>query len=216
VKTIFNRCLSISRFALFRLGRGEKRLYAGDISHPDFHRKCLGLSLKKRDWRHIRCDVTETLPFRSNSIDVFQSEDVFEHISYEKLPAVILEIYRVLKPGGVFRLSVPDYRSQILKDRTHFDGQGNPIFDPGGGGFFRGGKIGGGGHVWFPRIESVIGLFEGIGFSKIEPLHYHDESGNPHLEKIDYQLGHVLRTPDFDERAKRLGAPLSIVVDATK
>lgn len=216
MKSVFLWFLSEMRYAWFQFGPGEKRLYAGDISHPALHKKSLGLSLSKRDWRHIRCDVTRPLPFKTNTIDVFQSEDVFEHISYDQLPAVLSEILRVLKPGGLFRLSVPDYRSQILKDRTHYDDQGNPIFDPGGGGFFADGMVCGGGRLWFPRIETVRELFEGIGFSKIESLHFHDEVGNPHLTEIDYRLGHVLRTPDFDQRARTLGAPLSIVVDATK
>ena len=43
-------------------------------------------------------------------MDVVQSEDVFEHISYYELQNTLTEIHRILKPTGNLRLSVPDYR----------------------------------------------------------------------------------------------------------
>lgn len=48
-----------------------------------------------------------------NSVDIYQSEDVFEHIEYQTIPSIFNEIYRVLKPNGLFRLSMPDYRCDI-------------------------------------------------------------------------------------------------------
>ena len=35
---------------------------------------------------------------------------VFEHIPHTKIPLVLSEINRVLKPGGVLRLLIPDFR----------------------------------------------------------------------------------------------------------
>jgi len=80
--------------------------------------KFVGLSLNESDSRHIQHNVTEPLPFPDDCVDVYQSEDVFEHIDPGKLPSVINEIYRVLKPGGLFRLSLPDYRCNILRERS--------------------------------------------------------------------------------------------------
>lgn len=45
------------------------------------------------------------LPLRSNSVDVVVSGQVFEHIPF--FWASLLEIARILKPGGVFLMTVP-------------------------------------------------------------------------------------------------------------
>ena len=45
------------------------------------------------------------LPFRDNSFDYVTCTETLEHISHPEL--TIQEIYRVLKPGGVFLLTMP-------------------------------------------------------------------------------------------------------------
>src|ERR1700722_13718413 len=86
-------------------------LYAGDLPDMPEYRTTqqVGLSLTQEDKWHIRHDVSKPLPISDESVDTYQSEDVFEHIEYEKIPATISEVHRVLKKGGLFRLSVPDY-----------------------------------------------------------------------------------------------------------
>ena len=98
-------------------------LYAGDL--PEGNREnvpFIGLTLKpEAEWWnefHINHDVTAMIDLPDNSVDIFQSEDVFEHIEYDQLKSTINEIYRVLKPGGLFRLSMPDYRCDILNERS--------------------------------------------------------------------------------------------------
>lgn len=159
------------------------------------------------------------MPIPDNSIHVFQSEDVFEHVPYEDISAIIEEIHRVLKPGGLFRLSVPDYGCALMLDRSIKDTGGRPIFDPEGGGAFRDGKVVEGGHVWFPVYESVKALFDGSSFAtggEVQYLHYTMPSGQSVLDQIDYSLGFVMRTPDHDQRVMSPPRALSIVVDARK
>ena len=68
---------------------------------------------------HIKCDIsTDLLKIFKNSIDVFISEQVFEHITYDKLEKILNDIYQILKPGGLLRISLPDYRSKELINRT--------------------------------------------------------------------------------------------------
>jgi predicted SAM-dependent methyltransferase len=54
----------------------------------------------------VVCDVSkEKLPFDDNSFDHILAEMVFEHIyNWE---SVLLECYRVLKPGGTIKIVVP-------------------------------------------------------------------------------------------------------------
>lgn len=114
-------------------------LYAGDLPDMPEYRTTgqVGLSLVQEDKWHIRHDVSKPMPMPDESVDSYQSEDVFEHIRLQSLPATIKEIYRVLKFGGLFRLSVPDYRCDILHERSVKDAQGNLLFDPFGGGKYK-------------------------------------------------------------------------------
>jgi predicted SAM-dependent methyltransferase len=54
-------------------------------------------------------NCTDLSQFGAGSVDQVYASHVLEHIGYqEELPAALGEIHRVLKPGGVFALSVPD------------------------------------------------------------------------------------------------------------
>lgn len=53
------------------------------------------------------------LPFPDNSVDAIFSEHVLEHFDYSAGLAILKESYRVLKPGGVGRIGVPDLRRYI-------------------------------------------------------------------------------------------------------
>lgn len=54
-------------------------------------------------------DVRKRLPFSDDSARGIFSEHFFEHLDYtEEAPQFLSECRRVLKPGGVLRLSVPD------------------------------------------------------------------------------------------------------------
>jgi predicted SAM-dependent methyltransferase len=200
-------------------------LYAGDIPDmPEYrNRQNVGLSLAREDKWHIRHDISQPLPLPDESVDVYQSEDVFEHIEYDKLPGIVSEVYRVLKEGGLFRLSLPDYRCDILFNRSIKDPEGNILFDPFGGGAYRrrflifGEKrVVKGGHVWFPKYEDVLELLNGTQFSRIDFLHYYDENEAPHTKPIDYTKGFIQRTPDNDNRVSSPFRPMSIVVDCIK
>jgi 2-polyprenyl-3-methyl-5-hydroxy-6-metoxy-1,4-benzoquinol methylase len=51
----------------------------------------------------------ENLPFRDNSFDVVISLEMLEHV--ESPAAVLQEVYRILRPGGWFYLTCPNYLS---------------------------------------------------------------------------------------------------------
>lgn len=193
-------------------------LYAGDIPNSEEYNKegIVGLSITQADYRTIRHDITQGFLLDDNTVDIFQAEDVFEHIEYEKLVNVINEIYRVLKPGGLFRLSVPDYRCDVLYERSFYDYTGRIIFDKEGGGDFRDGKVVDGGHVWFPTYETVKKLIDESMFNIYKFYHYYDEDGKSITENIDYSIGYIKRTPDHDERVCNPYRAMSIVCDCVK
>ncbi len=58
----------------------------------------------------ILCDfMIDPLPFDDNSIDVIYSKSVIEHFYVRDLPHLFGEVLRVLKPGGVFVITTPDW-----------------------------------------------------------------------------------------------------------
>ncbi|MBK7499643.1 MAG: methyltransferase domain-containing protein [Ignavibacteriales bacterium] len=64
------------------------------------------------------CQDLSKLTFESNSFDVVLSTDVFEHVRlYQN---AISEIYRVLKPGGVYLFTVP-FKSELDDHETFID-----------------------------------------------------------------------------------------------
>lgn len=195
--------------------RRPLRLYAGSLpaGRPEYA-GLVGLAIKREDARHLRHDITAPLPLPDGCVDTFQAEDVFEHIPYARLPAVVDEVYRVLRPGGLFRLSVPDYGCDVLRDRSEKDAAGRIVFDPRGGGTRENPS-----HLWFPRVDTVRALLEASRFGEggaIEFLHYYEMDGRPVTRPIDYAKGYVQRTPDHDDRVRDPYRPMSLVVDLVK
>ena len=57
----------------------------------------------------ITLDMREPLPFLQNSCAIIYSEHFLEHIDYpEQTQLFLKECYRVLEPGGLFSVGVPD------------------------------------------------------------------------------------------------------------
>lgn len=206
-----------------------RNLYFGNI-YP--HEKqftegnFLGLSLVPKFEKDILHNAYDLFPIPDGSVDKIQAQDVFEHLEYVRIPQILDEVYRVLAPGGVFRLSVPDYRSPILKARSVYDENGNVIAD-----LMMGGSVrydastkarrvdllaNGNAHLWFPTYEKVQELISRSKISSCKIIFYHCIKGDgtsicepfPDLEMP------VRRAPPFDMRAE--GQPISIIVDFVK
>lgn len=69
-----------------------------------------------RKLKLINYDIedSDNLPFDDEYIDVVTMLAVLEHIKYLSLSNVISEVYRILKPGGLFIITVPSPHSDSL------------------------------------------------------------------------------------------------------
>lgn len=69
-------------------------------------------------------DCADLQRFADGSVDEIYASHVLEHLGYQThLPRALLEFWRVLKPGGVARISVPDFEvlcRQFLDPRATF------------------------------------------------------------------------------------------------
>jgi len=58
-------------------------------------------------------NLIKPLPFQSNSVEAVFSSHVFEHLFMYEVESLIGEIYRILVPGGICRVVVPDLEKTL-------------------------------------------------------------------------------------------------------
>jgi hypothetical protein len=207
----------------------EKYVYFGNLCPDEEQYKSdlfVGLALSKLYGKDILHDIRTALPFHDNSVIGFQSQDVFEHIAYEKVPFILDEIFRCLRPGGPFRLSLPDYNSPLLKSRSVYDHGGNLLCDLAVGGTVNGNMNGGlnvsftqdgNAHLWFPTYSNVLHLIISSQIRKCSSILIQQtwiDSNTYVCKQFDQTIMPVTRTPPADMRAD--GKPISIVIDFVK
>jgi predicted SAM-dependent methyltransferase len=74
------------------------------------------VNIDLRSGADIRLDLSKPLPFPNDSTDIIYSEHFLEHIDYPQATmALLAECWRVLKPGGVFSVGVPDTEWPLLE-----------------------------------------------------------------------------------------------------
>ncbi len=73
-----------------------------------FHADWLNLDLVANDPLVIPCDVSQGLPFADNTFDAVYHSHVLEHFAPDDGRRLVEECFRVLKPGGILRIVVPD------------------------------------------------------------------------------------------------------------
>jgi SAM-dependent methyltransferase len=207
----------------------EPYLYFGSLGQherqfqvPNF----VGLALNPAHDREIKHNLTDPLPYAGDSIAKIQAQDVLEHVPFDKVPFVLDEIYRVLRPGGIFRLSVPDYRSPVQKRRSIYDARGRVIGDLLMGatsyldqatGDARVQFTGDGeAHLWFPRYELITHLVLKSELRRSR-IHFYQGFIDDHsylCEPLPEDDMFVQRAAPHDRRAG--GAPTSIIADFIK
>jgi predicted SAM-dependent methyltransferase len=73
-------------------------------------------------------DLTKPLPFAANSITAIYGSHVLEHLYRAEAQELLQDCLRVLKPGGVIRIVVPDLQAMV----THyFEGKSGKFPDGG-------------------------------------------------------------------------------------
>lgn len=77
----------------------------GDFRIPNF----FAVNIIKTPYTDFVVNLeTENLPFRDNSIDLIYTSHFIEHIAWYHIDHIFEEFTRVLKPGGVLEIWIPD------------------------------------------------------------------------------------------------------------
>lgn len=146
--------------------------------------------VSSRDWAQL---------FAPETIDGLLSEHVLEHLSEEQGGIAVRECYRYLKPGGLFRVAVPDgYRRD-----PRYVAEASPPND---------------GHQALYNIDTLTALLASAGFV-VTPLEYFDAGENFHAQPWDENKGMIMRSIRFDSQAAFQREQMfytSLIVDARK
>jgi SAM-dependent methyltransferase len=72
----------------------------------------------------LTCDIAQGLPLETDSIDCVVSVHALPEVPYDRIVPVLRELRRVLKPGGILRLCLPDLLKGVRAfergDRDYF------------------------------------------------------------------------------------------------
>ncbi len=137
--------------------------------------------------------------FSPGSIDRLLAEHVLEHLSDTQNRAGLRLCFDYLKPGGFFRIAVPDGHR---RDRAYVEEVAPPKD----------------GHQMLFTLESLTAMLEEIGF-RVRPLEYFDADEAFHAVGWDSTDGHVKRSARFDDQVAFKRGHLyytSLIVDAVK
>lgn len=154
-------------------------LGGGRCCHPRAgYENYISVDQRVRGGWAVQHDLRQRLPLPDGVVSRILSEDVIEHIPVEAIVTLLLECYRLLKPGGLVRIGAPDYMNP--KNRICLERGRDPDFP---------------GHVTLTNYQLLRTIVESLPFSRFEFYQYWD--GDRYIWRpIDYSLGLIQRTPE--------------------
>lgn len=140
-------------------------------------------------------------PFNDNTFDYVFSEHMIEHLKIDKVQGFLKEVYRVLKPGGIFRVTCPDLELFVekylnsddeffgkLKESVDWKGIKHPklvwVIRSKGGVFMSVVVKEFHKHRWMYDFETLGSCLDEIGFASVAKKTY-TESSSAELSKMD-------------------------------
>jgi predicted SAM-dependent methyltransferase len=161
----------------------------------DIHRKEGFLNVDLFPGGDLTLDLRRNLPFESNCCEFIFSEHCLEHIDYpEPVTNLFRECFRILKPGGVLRFSVPGTEWPLI------DYAKGPEAE-----YFRACIT----HAWHPawcttRMEHINFHFR----QKVEHrFAYDEETARKVLEGVGFQeVQCVAFDPNLDSKHREIGS----------
>jgi SAM-dependent methyltransferase len=131
-----------------------------------------------RQHAFVHHDLRYGIPFETRSIDFLYSSHCLEHLFRDEVERLLREAFRVLKPGGHFRIAVPDLERAVA---VYQEGRREEALD-----FFfarsRSGHFNR--HQYLYDFGLLRGLLFDAGFRSVERCRFR-EGGTPDIEQLD-------------------------------
>jgi SAM-dependent methyltransferase len=141
-------------------------------------------------------DLTRPLPYPDGAFEAVFGSHVLEHLTPGEAEAALRELHRVLQPGGIIRIAVPDLDHEIGR------------YDPERPDEFLEGLLQGRErsrsrhrHWWLYNERSLRALLERTGFTAIRRTAYR-EGRCPDVERIDSRPGSLFMEADAAPRTR--------------
>jgi SAM-dependent methyltransferase len=139
-------------------------------------------------------DIVNGLSLAPDSCDAIYCSHVLEHLSLEDLRRALRNTHLYLKPGGIFRLVLPDFDQQIaayqensdpkaLSDFMTYSGLGRATRPKGIGARLRE-YFGNSHHLWAWNYPSLARELEGVGFRGMRRCEFGDAL-NPAFKSVE-------------------------------
>jgi len=136
-----------------------------------------------------RCDVRKGLRFASGTVRFIYSSHTFEHFTYAESLAISKECWRVLEPGGVLRIVVPDLErivreymadpqpsaAQTLLSRMSLNHSFQDVLHPGSN------------HSQMFDTKALVHLLGEAGFERVEASTF-GRSAIPEIAQIELEV----------------------------
>lgn len=163
---------------------------AGETIIPEF----INLDIRDRDGMD-KVSLVYPLDFDDNVFDLVYSSHVLEHFPRKQIRNILQEWARVLKPGGLLRLSVPSFENliEIYSKCQILDKVIGPLY---GGQDYRFNY-----HYTIFDRKTLSALMEGV---KLEAIHTWDPKRTTHSSYWDYS------------QAETDGIPISLNLEGRK
>jgi SAM-dependent methyltransferase len=134
-------------------------------------------------------DIVKNFPVKNNSCDGIYCSHVLEHLSYEDCIKALKNTYDILKPGGIFRLVMPDFKNLVnvyLNKKESGDRSASTYFmevsymatksRPKGFKAIVESIFGNAKHLWLWDKDATIFELEKIGFKNIRECEFNDST----------------------------------------
>ncbi len=169
---------TIRRRPVIRLNLG-----GGANSHPDpRYTDYIAVDAVARTEHSISHDLNQPIPLQDGSVDRILSEHFLEHVSRGTIAHVLRECHRLLRPGGIARIAVPDYDHPRQRYCLTLGRDPNRL-----------------NHVTLTTYTLLRELVAASPFGTAE-WHQYWQGDQFNHGPIDYSLGYVQRTPENDRR----------------
>ena len=125
-----------------------------------------------------QADLTKPLPYLKDSVSYIFSEHFIEHISREQGVKMLKECFRVLKPGGVLRISTPNLEVLVLDYLDNKLTRWGSVWLPNTRAQLINEGMRSWGHQFLYDIEELTLVLEEAGFQQVNIVSYMKSNDN--------------------------------------